>query len=213
MPAKPVLQVVALLTVAAFVFDSAIRGQAPASLAEWLAPVAPAVTIAGVGLWVFDRYAWRWPWAARMLGRPVLHGTWHGTLASSWVDPSTGQRVPADGDVFLVVRQRYWQISARLLTKESSSASLLASITRADDSVHQLVYVYANTPRPEVRNRSAAHFGAVVLNAPHDRSEGLDGEYFTGRQTTGELRFGEHFRALVETHSAGLRLLEGNERA
>jgi SMODS-associating 2TM, beta-strand rich effector domain len=208
MPPKTVLQVVAFLVAAAFAVFAATRGHAPASVAEWLAPVAPAVTVAGVGLWVFDRYLWRWRGVSRLVGRPVLHGTWHGQLASSWVDPDTKTRIPSDPDVFLVVRQRYWQVVVRLLTKESSSASMLADLTRQDDGVHQLVYVYANTPRPEVRHRSALHYGAVVLTAPLDPKEGLEGEYFTGRSTTGELRFQRHFSSLIESHSAGRKLVE-----
>lgn len=213
MPPKPVLQVVAALVVAVLAGFSAVRGHAPESLSEWLAPVGPGVALAGAGLWLFDRYAWRWPGICKMVGRPVLHGTWHGELASHWVNPKTSQRVPVDPDVFLVVRQRYWRVKVRLLTKESSSVSMMADLKKDTDGVHQLLYVYANTPRPDVRHRSTLHYGAVVLGAPSDRSHGLEGEYFTGRNTQGEMRFRRHFTDSIETHARGLELVAAADRA
>jgi SMODS-associating 2TM, beta-strand rich effector domain len=206
-PAKSILYVVAALVVAALLVYTAARGHQPENTSEWLSPIGPAVALAGVGLWLFDMYVWRWPGICRLVGRPVLHGTWHGELASDWVDPQTEERIPPDPDVFLVVRQRFWQVSVRLLTKESASASMLANFTKGSDGVHQLVYVYGNTPRPEVRERSEVHYGAVVLKAPRDRDQGLEGDYFTDRKTRGEMYFRQHYKKLVETHAAGRALV------
>jgi hypothetical protein len=208
MPARTVLYTVAGLTVAVLFGYAVIRGHAPRHASEWLSPIGPAVAVAGGGLWVFDRFAWRWPGIQRLVGRPIVLGTWHGELASQWVDPQTGQRIPADPDVFLVVRQRFWRVSVRLLTKESSSASLFASVKTDPDGVNQLVYIYANTPRVEVRHRSELHYGAVVLGAPRDSTEGLEGHYFTDRGTRGEMRFRRRVKKLVETHEAAGRLAD-----
>lgn len=139
MPPRVVLQTVAALVVLMLVGFTAWRG-APDTAADWTAPIAPSVALAGVGLWVFDRYAWRWRGVRNLVARPVLDGTWHGELASDWVNPQTGQRVEPDANVFLVVRQRYWSITVRMLTKESASASLRADLTKYEDGVHQLVY-------------------------------------------------------------------------
>lgn len=212
MPPKAVLQVVAACVVAALAASSAVRGHAPESLPEWLSPLGPGVAVAGAGLWLFDRYAWRWAGICKVVGRPVLHGTWYGELASHWVNPETNHRVPVDPDVFLVVRQRYWHITVRLLTKESSSVSMLANLEKGTDGVHQLFYVYANTPRPDVRHRSALHYGAVVIGAPRDRSQGLQGEYFTGRNTQGEMRFRRSFPCCIETHAGGLEVVAAADR-
>jgi hypothetical protein len=208
MPAKNILYVVAGLVVASLIGYSAIRGHAPETASEWLSPIGPAVTAAVVLLWMWDRYVWRWPGICRLAGRPVLHGTWHGELASDWVDPQTNEHIPPDPDVFLVIRQRFWNVSSRLLTKESSSASMGAGFEEDADGVHQLVYVYANRPRAEVRHRSQLHYGAVVLGAPRDRKQGLEGHYFTDRKTVGAMRFRDHYKKLVETHKAGQELVE-----
>lgn len=203
MPARTVLYFVAGVVVAAFVLYSAIRGHAPESATEWLAPIGPAASGAAVCLWLWDRWVWRWPAVCKFHGRPVLHGTWQGELASEYERPETEEQIPPDPDVFLVVRQTFWAISVRLLTKESSSVSMFASLKEDGDGVHQLIYVYANTPRAEVRARSNPHYGAVVLNAPRDRTAGLFGYYFTDRYTRGEMRFGRHSKKLIETHAHG----------
>jgi hypothetical protein len=207
MPPKPALYTTAALVVVVLLGLTAMRGHAPQSASEWLSPIGPAVTVAATGLWLFDRVIWRWPGIRRLHGRPVLHGTWHGGLASDWVDPKTNQRIPPDPNVFLVVRQRFWHVTVRLLTKESSSSSMLANIKADPDGVHQLIYVYANTPRPDVRHRSELHYGAVVLGAPRDANQGVEGHYFTDRNTRGEMRFHTRFKRLVETHTAGMALL------
>jgi hypothetical protein len=205
-PARTVIYFIAGVVVGVLLLYSAIRGDAPDSASEWLAPIGPAVTAAVIGLLAWDRWIWRWPIICKLHGRPVLHGTWRGELASEYESPETGERVPADPDVCLVVRQRFWDISVRLLTKESSSSSMFASFKADDDGVHQLVYVYENTPRAEVRQRSPVHYGAVVLNAPRDRKAGLTGHYFTDRYTIGEMRFNRHFKKLVDTHAEGHEL-------
>jgi hypothetical protein len=76
------------------------------------------------------------------------------------------------------------------------------------DGVHQLAYIYASMPRVEVRHRSEPHYGAVVLGAPRDSTEGLEGHYFTDRGTHGEMRFRRRFKKLVETHETAGRLAD-----
>lgn len=207
MPARTALYVVSALVVAGLLLDSVIRGHSPNTASEWLAPIGPAVTVALAVLWIFDRWAWRQFGIWHFTGRPVLHGTWHGELASDWKDEATGEKIEPDPDVFLVVRQRFWSISARLLTNESKSKSLFAELTADADGVCQLLYVYDNRPEAEVRHRSQPHFGAVVLTAPRSRTDGIVGQYFTDRKTTGDMRFPVHFPQLVESHAAGQALL------
>lgn len=167
-----------------------------------------SVTVAYAGLWLFDRWLWRLPLIRGIHGQPLLHGTWHGQLASDWVDPETGQGVAPDPDVFLVLRQTYWQVSARLLTKESKSKSVSASLARSPDGVCQLLYLYRNVPGAAVRHRSELHYGSVVLDTPGDRAAGLEGHYFTDRKTLGSLRFHKHFDEVIETYHQGMALLK-----
>lgn len=192
MPAKPVLLTAAVCVIGALLLSSLISGNPPQAPTDWLSPIGPGVTAAGLLLLAFDRWIWRWRYVDRCHPRPVLHGTWRGSLASKWVNPQTGEGVPVDPEVYAVIRQRFWSISIRLLTNESSSRSTAAQFERAPDGECQLVYVYTNVPRVSVRDRSAIHYGGVILNVPRDRSGRLEGHYFTDRQTTGELVFDKH---------------------
>lgn len=208
MPARNSLLFVAALTIAVLALTSAIQGHLPQNASEWLAPIGPAVTAGGIGVAVFNRWLWHFPLIRKIHGRPVLRGTWHGELASQWINPQTGRGVPPDPDVFLAVRQTFWTVSVRLITKESKSYSIAATLQDTGDGVYELDYVYANTPRVSVRDRSELHYGAAVLAAPVDREAGLEGHYFTDRNTRGEMRFTRHFTKLVETHEAGRKLVE-----
>lgn len=212
MPARAGLYVVAGLVVGGLLLESLIRGHPPEAASEWLMPIGPAVALAAAGLWVFDRWAWRQRGIRQLVRRPLLHGTWHGEVASRWIDPETGEGIDPDPDTFLVIRQRFWSISARLLTKESSSSSLFAELTAGADGVCQLLYIYVNQPQAEVQHRSKLHYGAVVLTAPRDRRDGVEGQYFTGRETTGDMRFRAHYPQLVETHAGGRNLLASTRR-
>jgi hypothetical protein len=206
-PPRYALYLVGGLVVAGLAASTAIRGHAPNGIAEWLAPVGPSVTIAAVLLWSFSRWLWRLRLLRDLHGIPVLHGTWHGELASEWIDPNTGQGIPPDPDVFLVIRQDFWRLSARLLTRESRSQSFAISLQHDGDGVYDLVYLYSNTPKAAARHRSEMHYGAVVLSAPVDPTAGLEGHYFTDRNTRGSLRFTAHFDTLVETHQHGIALV------
>jgi hypothetical protein len=207
MPSKNIYYVVAGLVILVLLGYTLEKGHAPHTPAEWLAPLGPAVTGSGILLWLWDRYIWRWCGIRKLAGRPILHGTWHGELASDWIDPETKNCIAPDPDVFLVVRQRFWSLSARLLTKESASYAIVADFKKDPDGVHELMYVYSNTPRHEVRYRSAMHFGTALLSAPRDGSDRLEGRYFTERRTGGELRFTRRLPKLVESHAGGVALL------
>lgn len=208
MPSRLALYLTAALVMGFTVLYGVLRESAPNTAAEWAAPIGPAVTVSAVALFLFDRYLWRAPGVRHLTGRPLLRGTWHGSLTTNWVDPQTGKVKPPDDNIVLVVRQRYWSLTVRMLTAESRSASLQASLIRDPDGVHRVVYLYDNTPRPEVRLRSQIHYGASVLTAPkRAEEEGLEGSYFTDRETAGEMRLHTRYRKLVETHSAAMSVL------
>lgn len=206
MPAKASLYVAGAFVIAALLIDSLTRGHSPETAAEWLAPIGPGVTAAFIALWIFDRWAWRQAGINKIVGRPVLLGTWSGEIASTWVNPETGERIKPDPSVFLVVRQRFWFVSVRLLTKESSSSSVFAALRPDEDGVCQLFYTYENLPQDEFKHRSQSHYGTARLTAPRNPNDGLVGGYFTDRKTTGDMRFHLHLSDLVETYSAAQKL-------
>jgi hypothetical protein len=152
-------------------------------------PCGAVVTVLGLLLLAFDKWAWSFrflhPW---FVDRPHLKGTWKGVLESTYIDPTTQQRV-APTEVFLVIRQTYSAIHLRLLTNESASESMANNIPKGEDGVYSVASVYRNTPQLSHRDRSAIHHGALLMRVEGDPVTSLTGEYWTDRMTRGELRF------------------------
>lgn len=154
----------------------------------WLDYYSIAVLVATVVFFAWDRFLWRRGLPQRMgLAPRDLSGTWKGILTSFWEDPSTGRRVPPK-TVYLVVRQTARTVSAVLLTDESRSASSLA-LVGGPEGLASLDYMYLNRPRGRVEDRSRAHRGAASLNTSGLPAARLQGEYWTDRDTKGELDF------------------------
>ena len=84
-------------------------------------------------------------------------------------------------------------------TKESSSFSMAASFHIDDDSdAKSISYVYTNTPRVSVRDRSVVHDGAAVLRVITATELRLEGEYWTNRKSTGEMNLTRSSTKLVD---------------
>jgi hypothetical protein len=155
-------------------------------------------------LTVFDKWLWRFlpQWLVKV---PRIAGTWEVELQSNWIDPATGNLIGAVKG-FLVVRQTYSTVDARLLTAESRSHQLAASLVRAHGGDEfSLVAVYRNEPSILIRERSGIHFGALILHIPAGGSTSLFGEYWTDRTTCGQLsgrnRQGKRFSSFIDAEA------------
>lgn len=153
---------------------------------SYLKPLSLAVSIAYFVLLAFDRVLWRIPLVARLFRRPILRGTWRGELRSTWIDPTTGQGI-APILVFLAIRQTYSTIAMRMMTEESSSRSLVASLEAPRDDVARASSTYQNIPRLLIQGRSRIHHGALMLEVQGTPAERLSGSYWTDRDTKGEV--------------------------
>jgi hypothetical protein len=165
-------------------------------------PCGSVVTVLGFALLIFNQWLWSWSWLHPwFVDRPYLKGTWKGVLVSSYVNPQTQQRVPPI-ELYLVIRQTYSAIHLRLITKESSSESLANNIPKGEDGVYSVASVYRNTPQLAHRGRSPIHHGAMLLRVEGDPVVSLSGEYWTDRQTHGEIQFTEKSEKLYYTFDA-----------
>ncbi len=95
-----------------------------------------------------------------------------------------------------VIRQTYSSLYMRLLTKESGSESLAAAFDHARDGAWSLVTVYRNTPGPLVVHRSRPHFGGLIVSGRGRHPISLQGQYWTDRDTRGELHMTSRNRKL-----------------
>lgn len=121
----------------------------------------------------------KWLWRYNPFGKtPVLKKEYKGTLLSTY-----------DGiekNAILKIKQTLLSINVVFITGESKSKSISASIDKIQDE-WQLTYCYLNVPKANVRDRSAIHYGTALLCIDNPRE--IQGQYFTDRKTTGDMKF------------------------
>jgi len=205
-PSRVFVQAIVLVVAGVYLVTFLARGL---PTAELFAPIGAASSAASLLVLAFDHFLWRLPRVGRRLSRrPDMRGTWRGSLASNWKDPQTGQRIDPDPEVYLVVRQTFWSVTANLITKESKSCSTTATIEDDGCGQYQFVAQYRNTPRASVRERSEVHHGSFKLDVGGEPVDRLEGYYWTDRNTMGELEFDRRSSKAVDsfTHAQALDL-------
>lgn len=166
---------------------------------EAIKKLPDVVTIFVAVSFAFTRWMWRWKifkgWLVRV---PDIQGTWAGDFQSTWVNPETQQGIPPM-KMILVVRQTFSTLSCTMFTKESESYSRAAQIAAEKETGAITVsYNYTNRSKANIRYRSPIHDGAAhlrVVTLPHRM---LEGEYWTGRCTTGTMKLEFHSKDLLE---------------
>jgi SMODS-associating 2TM, beta-strand rich effector domain len=154
-------------------------------------PYTVTVTTVTLLLWLFDSYVWRWKVLRRFIKIPDLQGTWRVELSSTYVNPTTGER-SGPLAAYVLVRQRFSQLSLRLMTAESNSHLIAYSFLFPDDRTVELTGVYQSDPSIHVRGRtSEIHYGAFKLRASGDPIDRMEGHYWTDRNTTGSIVYVE----------------------
>lgn len=134
---------------------------------------------------IFIAWAWKWkifyPW---LVPFPNLSGNWEGTIKSNWKEKEL-EPIPID----VSITQNFFNIQVRIKTNESRSYSIGASFDIDNErGFQQLFYTYLNTPKAGVRDRSEIHYGSTILNFDGFNVTKMDGEYWTDRETTGEIK-------------------------
>lgn len=205
-PSRVFIQAIVLVVAGVYLVAFLARGL---PTTELFAPIGAASSVASLLVLAFDHFLWRLPRVGRKLSkRPDLRGTWRGRLASNWENPETGQRIDPDPEVYLVVRQTFWSVTANLITKESKSCSTTATLEDDGCGQYQFVAQYRNTPRASVRERSEVHHGSFKLDIGGEPVDRLEGYYWTDRNTMGELEFDRRSGKAVDsfTHAQALGL-------
>jgi hypothetical protein len=171
----------------------------------WLKHLSIVVPVLLVALGAFDRWLWKWPWLnGWFANRPVLCGTWRVELTSEWVNPATGVR-PAPIICYMAVRQTFSSLSMRLMTSESTSELVAERILVAPDGVSKAVGVYMNQPKLSVREHSAIHHGALLLDVHGDPPTALEGSYWTDRESRGTMRLTDRRAKVFSSYEEAAR--------
>lgn len=145
----------------------------------------------GIDIFIFCLFAqwfWKLPvFKGWLVKTPIISGTWHGQLQSTWQDPHSAKTIPPI-QIQLVIRQNFFTTSCTLMTPESESHSFLADFMIDEErGIKQLIYSYTNTPNATFRYRSEIHYGTALLNIIGTPPSELLGEYWTSRGTTGSM--------------------------
>ncbi|WP_339923940.1 hypothetical protein [uncultured Cyclobacterium sp.] len=137
-------------------------------------------------LWtLFIKWAWKWkmfyPW---LVPFPNLSGEWEGELKSNWKEKSLDP-IPTE----IKISQTFFNVQVKIKTNESRSHSIGASFDiDKDRGLEQLIYSYINTPKSSVRERSEIHYGSTILVFEDFKVNEMEGQYWTDRETTGEIK-------------------------
>lgn len=142
---------------------------------HWMVGAPSVFAIYAVLRGVFNRFVWALSPVRPLLlrGMPNLTGDWTGIIKSSY--DNFAEEYPIE----LTVKQTWSKIGLFTKADRSNGASLSASFDRGDDGVWILQYTFANQPIAEAPRRMAPHHGTSMLVVT---SEGLDGDYYSGRE-------------------------------
>ncbi len=150
-----------------------------------LSQISTTISINIVIWFVYIKWAWKlkifYPW---LVPFPNLSGEWEGVIISN------GEERQLDPiPIQVSISQSFFNVQIKIKTGESKSYSLGASFDiDRERGIQQLVYSYLNTPRPGVRDRSEIHYGSTILSFTRYPVLEMEGEYWTTRETTGEIK-------------------------
>ena len=114
------------------------------------------------------------------------------------VVPPWDDQKPCTPRMILVIRQTFSAITCTMFTAESQSDSRAAKIERDEEPV-TISYNYTNRSKATIRHRSPIHDGAAHLRVVLTPTKMLEGEYWTGRCTTGTMKLNFRTKELFES--------------
>lgn len=134
-----------------------------------------AIGIAVVFATLYEKFIWKLnPFETT----PKLSSRYRGTLKSNYDN--------IERSAVLIIKQTLLSVHVTMVTDESKSRSLSASIDEIGSEM-QLTYCYLNTPKSEYRDRSEIHYGTAILSVTNPGE--IDGQYYTDRKTIGDMHF------------------------
>lgn len=145
---------------------------------KWISGASSAVIIL---IFIFDRWAWRWPLIGRiteLAGRPIIHGTWKATLQFE----KDGAGNPGKLTCYFSIYQTFSTVRIRGFFSTSQSSSLTATIDKIQPNQTRLVFAYRGEAPHGKREQNRPHDGLAMLNIIGRPVEAISGSYFTDRK-------------------------------
>jgi hypothetical protein len=139
-----------------------------------------------VGVWVINKYAWRWYWFRKILGikLPYIHGRWKGYIRSSFTQHSV--RNPIVIEIWQELDEiRLWYFDKNAVTK-----SLIAGFALEHEAAPPRLYcVYYNEPIRTDQKKLQPHNGVMEFFIT-SKDKQMKGVYYNNphqRPTYGEI--------------------------
>ena len=150
--------------------------------------IPKVVSIDLLAVAAFSSFMWKWRiFKGWLVPFPNLNGTWKGSIQSTWVDPITNERAPAIPAI-LTIKQSFLKISCVMRTTEMTSRSIIADfVLDKEQQVCRVSYTYDSNPIATVKERSPQHLGTMLFDIVEAPERKLEGDYWTGRKTTGHV--------------------------
>jgi SMODS-associating 2TM, beta-strand rich effector domain len=164
-----------------------------------LRAVFPASSAVIFLLFIFDRWAWRWPLVGGLVTRPNLHGTWKCELRSSY-EARAGEVIES----YLVIDQTYTRICVRMLFDRSQSISMSGDLVDEGGRC-VLYYVFRSEKSALEPDSNPPARGAADLKVSRKPRVALEGDYWMERGTKGTLATVGRSKTLYDAFPAAQR--------
>jgi len=182
------LYVLVSISVLAFFILALIKKVETTDIVSILKLIPKVVSINLIIVAGFSSFMWRWKiFHGWLVPFPNMNGTWKGYIQTTWTDPITNER-PAPIPTILTINQSFFKISCVMRTAEMTSRSIIADfVLDKDNQVRKLSYTYDSNPIATVKERSPQHYGTMIFDIIEKPKRKIEGEYWTGRKTTGHI--------------------------
>lgn len=176
---------------------------------EFFSPLSKVVGVVLLLLLVFDRWLWKLPFLQPwFVSTPDVSGTWKGKIISSYIDKKTGDAI-GPIDAFLVIYQTFSSINIQMITEESKSDLLSGNFIINGRGPIKIAGIYNNIPYIMKREKSPIHYGGFLLEIHNGEKVTLEGEYWTDRDTKGNLIFDKRVKEISDSFDIALSNFQG----
>ncbi len=178
------ISVIVVLTVSIFLGTAFFRDNLSFSNINTIwDDIATTISIVTFICTLFVTHAWKWKvFQGWLVPFPCLSGMWRGEIKSTY--NSEMNSIPVN----VTIRHSFFNIQIKIKTGESSSISICGSFDIDEErGLKQLIYSYQNNPKATIREKSEIHYGTTRLEIS-DNAKTLEGEYWTTRKTTGDVK-------------------------
>jgi len=175
-----------------------ISGLNMKSLVDFMRPIPKVITADLLFVAIFMKWLWRCKLLQGWLVPfPDLNGTWQGQIQTNWKNAEG--RTPGPIPTILTIKQTFGRMSCVMRTGEMESHSYLEGFCiDKEDQIRRLCYSYTSKPKAALRSRSTPHDGTMLFNIIGTPARKLEGEYWTQRQTSGNVSLSFRDKELLD---------------